>query len=136
MDLDPVGVEGYVNITFIMGNGTESIPLPHPSFYYNGNPYYSQESMLSYGKGIDKETHTVRPLLNAPVLTRKQEFLTKMADLLTEYRASIEYTVADDGIHLAIDNKPNQRRGGVEVFSGFLFDVAFIADLRNAAKEP
>ena len=51
----------------------------------------------------------------------EKEFLTKLADLLDEYDASLTYTTNDDGIHVELQ--------GTEVFVGFMQDTD---DLRQA----
>jgi hypothetical protein len=52
----------------------------------------------------------------------KKEFLTKLADLMDAYQASIMYTRDDDGAHIELTGK--------EIFVGWLIDTR---DLREAA---
>lgn len=52
-------------------------------------------------------------------------FLSALADLLEQYRATIFYTTDDDGLHIDMD-------GGTEVFVGFLSDTE---ELRQALKK-
>ncbi len=50
-----------------------------------------------------------------PLTPHEKEFLTKLADLLDEYDASLTYTTGDDGIHVALQ--------GTQVFAGFMDDT-------------
>ena len=59
-----------------------------------------------------------------PLTPHEQEFLTKLADLLDEYDASLTYTTADDGIHVALQ--------GTEVFAGFMDDTSELHDAIGA----
>ena len=58
-----------------------------------------------------------------PLTPHEKEFLTKLADLLDEYDASLTYTNEDDGIHIELQ--------GTEVFTGFMPDTE---ELRKAVE--
>jgi hypothetical protein len=58
------------------------------------------------------------------MLTRKrEEFLTKLADLCEQYNAGFFYTIDDDGVHISID--------GDDIFVGHLMDP--VTEMRVAA---
>jgi hypothetical protein len=46
--------------------------------------------------------------------TDQKVFLLELSSLMKKYRATMQYTNNDDGIHISVD--------GQEVFVGFLFD--------------
>ena len=54
---------------------------------------------------------------------KDREFLLKLADLFAEYKAGMNYTTDDDGIHIELD--------GREIFSGFLLKDYAEKELRN-----
>jgi hypothetical protein len=58
-----------------------------------------------------------------PLTPHEKEFLTKLADLLDEYDASLSYTTADDGIHVDLQD--------TEVFAGFVHNTD---ELRKAVE--